>query len=264
MLIARLQRRDCHRVSGEFLLRRLGFRRSNWYAASIIPACKIRIEARALPDKLSEADEVSRREPALRSENSAPFACTASSVHDFTALPSSNHRHAPQILVSHPTCVPVVLPMSREKIDQQQTRSTHGLARDRDLEGNLLFWHRRHHLPYISISPRGFKFASRPSPCNRMRARSRTRNWRSRSRHKREKGKDASIEGEKPCQDRKNSPPPRCANSSGQRSLIDISPIEDLNRRVTHRNRQSGSDPIFRAGCSASNEELKRLPIYLS
>src|SRR5215472_12736020 len=38
---------------------------------------------------------------------SAPSACTASTVHDFTALPFSSTVHAPQYVVSQPTCVPV-------------------------------------------------------------------------------------------------------------------------------------------------------------
>src|SRR5581483_454567 len=38
---------------------------------------------------------------------SAPSACTASTVHDFTVAPFISTVHAPQSVVSHPTCVPV-------------------------------------------------------------------------------------------------------------------------------------------------------------
>src|SRR6266478_1156533 len=44
---------------------------------------------------------------------SEPDACTASTVHDLMALPSSRTVQAPQIEVSHPTCVPVRPRMSR-------------------------------------------------------------------------------------------------------------------------------------------------------
>ena len=46
---------------------------------------------------------------------SAPSACTANMVHDFTALPSTSTVHAPQMPVSQPTCVPVRLKVSRRK-----------------------------------------------------------------------------------------------------------------------------------------------------
>ncbi len=37
----------------------------------------------------------------------APFAWTASMVHDFTGVPSTSTAHAPQLVVSQPRCVPV-------------------------------------------------------------------------------------------------------------------------------------------------------------
>ena len=36
-----------------------------------------------------------------------PFACTANIVHDFIGVPSTSTVHAPQLVVSQPTCVPV-------------------------------------------------------------------------------------------------------------------------------------------------------------
>src|SRR6478752_5473035 len=46
---------------------------------------------------------------------SAPSACTANMVHDFTVFPFSSTVHAPQLLVSQPTCVPVNPSCSRIK-----------------------------------------------------------------------------------------------------------------------------------------------------
>src|SRR5262245_34418004 len=46
---------------------------------------------------------------------SAPSACTANMVHDFTAFPFKITVHAPQLLVSQPTCVPVSPSASRIK-----------------------------------------------------------------------------------------------------------------------------------------------------
>ncbi len=43
-----------------------------------------------------------------------PSACTAKSVHDFTAAPSSSTVQAPHWLVSHPTWVPVSASVSRK------------------------------------------------------------------------------------------------------------------------------------------------------
>src|SRR5438309_924557 len=43
----------------------------------------------------------------------APSAWTAKTVQDFTLWPSSSTVHAPQLLVSHPTCVPVSPATSR-------------------------------------------------------------------------------------------------------------------------------------------------------
>ena len=37
----------------------------------------------------------------------APFAWTASIVHDFTGVPFTSTAHEPQLVVSHPMCVPV-------------------------------------------------------------------------------------------------------------------------------------------------------------
>ena len=44
---------------------------------------------------------------------SAPSACTASTLHDFTLVPSRCTVHAPQLLVSHPMTVPVLPRRSR-------------------------------------------------------------------------------------------------------------------------------------------------------
>src|SRR4051795_1619563 len=46
---------------------------------------------------------------------SCPSACTAKTVQDLTASPSSHTVHAPQLDVSHPTWVPVRLSCSRRK-----------------------------------------------------------------------------------------------------------------------------------------------------
>src|ERR1044072_6150483 len=46
---------------------------------------------------------------------SAPFACGACTVHDFTDLPSRSTVQAPQWLVSQPICGPVRLNCSRRK-----------------------------------------------------------------------------------------------------------------------------------------------------
>ena len=46
---------------------------------------------------------------------SAPFACTANTVHDFTDLPSRSTVQAPQWLVSQPICGPVMFCSSRKK-----------------------------------------------------------------------------------------------------------------------------------------------------
>jgi hypothetical protein len=43
-----------------------------------------------------------------------PSTCTAKRVHDFTDSPSSSTVHAPQLVVSQPTLVPVS-PSSRNK-----------------------------------------------------------------------------------------------------------------------------------------------------
>src|SRR6266550_1854222 len=55
---------------------------------------------------------------------SAPSACTANIVHDFTARPSASTVHAPQMPVSHPTCVPVRLHWSRRKCTSSSRGST--------------------------------------------------------------------------------------------------------------------------------------------
>src|SRR6476620_10958507 len=46
---------------------------------------------------------------------SAPSACTANMVHDFTVFPFKSTVQAPQLLVSQPTCVPVNPSCSRIK-----------------------------------------------------------------------------------------------------------------------------------------------------
>ena len=46
---------------------------------------------------------------------SAPFACTANTVQDFTDLPSRSTVQAPQWLVSQPICGPVRFSCSRRK-----------------------------------------------------------------------------------------------------------------------------------------------------
>src|SRR5882672_7427995 len=58
-----------------------------------------------------------------------PSACTASTVHDFTGWPSRWTVHAPQWLVSQPTCVPVILKFSRMRSEEH----TSELQSHRDL-----------------------------------------------------------------------------------------------------------------------------------
>src|SRR5256884_4949360 len=53
-----------------------------------------------------------------------PSACTASTVHDFTGLPSRTTVHAPQCEVSQPTCVPVILNTSRMRWTRRRRDST--------------------------------------------------------------------------------------------------------------------------------------------
>src|SRR5882672_6952802 len=53
-----------------------------------------------------------------------PSACTASTVHDFTGWPSRWTVHAPQWLVSQPTCVPVILKFSRMRCTSSRRDST--------------------------------------------------------------------------------------------------------------------------------------------
>src|SRR5207247_7951185 len=54
----------------------------------------------------------------------APSACTASTVHDLTGLPSSTTVHAPQCEVSQPTCVPVIRNTSRMRWTSRRRDST--------------------------------------------------------------------------------------------------------------------------------------------
>src|SRR6266513_2843491 len=55
---------------------------------------------------------------------SAPSACTASTVHDFTACPSRWTVQAPQLEVSHPTWVPVRPSSSRSAWTSNNRGST--------------------------------------------------------------------------------------------------------------------------------------------
>src|SRR6476620_12471137 len=50
-----------------------------------------------------------------------PLACTASTLHDFTLVPSRWTVHAPQLEVSHPITVPV-LPSFSQVLHQQHPR----------------------------------------------------------------------------------------------------------------------------------------------
>src|SRR5579884_2135324 len=54
---------------------------------------------------------------------SPPSACTANTVHDFTLLPFRITVHAPQLLVSQPTCVPVNPSCSRIKCTSSSRES---------------------------------------------------------------------------------------------------------------------------------------------
>jgi hypothetical protein len=53
-----------------------------------------------------------------------PSAWTASIVHDFALSPSTWTVHAPQLLVSQPTCVPVSPSVSRRKCTSRRRGST--------------------------------------------------------------------------------------------------------------------------------------------
>src|SRR5262245_27333731 len=55
---------------------------------------------------------------------SAPSACTAKTVHDFTVLPLNRTVHAPQLLVSQPMWVPVSPRASRMKCTNSSLGST--------------------------------------------------------------------------------------------------------------------------------------------
>src|SRR6267143_2140168 len=55
---------------------------------------------------------------------SAPSACTAKTVQDFTAAPFINTVQAPQYVVSHPTCVPVSSRSSRMNSTSKSRGST--------------------------------------------------------------------------------------------------------------------------------------------
>src|SRR4051794_40393797 len=59
---------------------------------------------------------------------SAPSACTASRVQDFTASPLRCTVHAPQLDVSQPTCVPVRPSVSRRKWTRSRRGSTSALS----------------------------------------------------------------------------------------------------------------------------------------
>ena len=54
----------------------------------------------------------------------APSACTASMVHDLALRPSTMTVHAPQLLVSQPTWVPVSLNVSRSRWTSSRRGST--------------------------------------------------------------------------------------------------------------------------------------------
>ena len=60
---------------------------------------------------------------------SAPFACTANMVQDFTDLPSRSTVQAPQWLVSQPICGPVRFELLAQEVDQQRARLDQRLDR---------------------------------------------------------------------------------------------------------------------------------------
>src|SRR3954468_18767348 len=60
--------------------------------------------------------------------SSRPLACTANSVHAFTGLPSSSTVHTPQLVVSHPMCVPVRPSSRRMKSARSMRGSTSALC----------------------------------------------------------------------------------------------------------------------------------------
>ena len=51
-----------------------------------------------------------------------PSAWTASTLQDFTLRPSRCTVHAPQLLVSHPTTVPVLPELLAQVVDEQRAR----------------------------------------------------------------------------------------------------------------------------------------------
>ncbi len=55
---------------------------------------------------------------------SLPSACTASTLHDFTQVPSRCTVHAPQLLVSQPMTVPVLPSFSRRYCTSSMRGST--------------------------------------------------------------------------------------------------------------------------------------------
>ena len=69
---------------------------------------------------------------------SAPCACAASTLHDFTARPSTCTVHAPHCAVSQPTCVPVRPQVVAQELDEQRARidvRADGLAVDGQGDG---------------------------------------------------------------------------------------------------------------------------------
>ena len=59
---------------------------------------------------------------------SRPSAWTASTVHDFTGVPSSRTVQAPQLVVSQPMWVPVSPSVCAQEVGEQQPRLDVGLA----------------------------------------------------------------------------------------------------------------------------------------
>jgi hypothetical protein len=68
----------------------------------------------AFPEPFLHRMQTAIRRQALDRSDVRSVGWTANTVHDFTAWPSSNTVHAPQIEVSQPTCVPVSPSASRK------------------------------------------------------------------------------------------------------------------------------------------------------
>ncbi len=86
---------------------------------------------------------------------SAPLACTARIVQDFTARPFKCTVQAPHWLVSQPTWVPVSAEMLAQKINQQRSRFDNGFvlyAIDGDIDRHRCVFRLGSHAQNSSVS----------------------------------------------------------------------------------------------------------------